>query len=530
MLSMKSRWLIGLGLVLSLWGCGSGPGFSERKTAGSENILRYCLSNNPTTLDPAKVQDIDTMDVLNNVYEPLVNYDENNKIVGVLASDWKVSEDGTTYTFTVRQAKFHDGSPVTAKDVKASWERSLCRDVNSPIADTYLGDIVGAKDFAAGKTDDLTGVKVLDEHTVEVRIDKPRPYFLGKLTYPCCDILPSSLGRKEVADVKQAIGTGPFLISSYQPDQRLQMKRFDDYYGDKAQIDGIDRNIVKDPSTRLIMYEDHQSDMVTLEKQDWKKVQDDPKFKDQFQMIKRPAVFYLLLGEKAFAPFRDRHVRRAIMMAIDRKRIADEILKGVPLATRWLPEGILDGKPSEGPLPFDVDAAKKELAMSPYKTGSAIPPFELTIRADNTDAKFIAEQVANDLKQNLGLTAKPRALEWGALLKARNRGELGCVFLSWYGDYLDPQNFLSMLLTTGAPANYDFWSNPQFDKLCAAADVERDPAKRESLYLQAESLMLQEVPRVPLYFGVDGVLVSPRVHGLRYSLIGSLPHNKVTLK
>jgi oligopeptide transport system substrate-binding protein len=516
-----------------LIGCGNnsgGGGFSDRKGTGSQNILRYCIGANPSTLDPAKVQDVDTMDIINNVYEPLVSYDEQNKIVGILATEWKISSDGTVYTFKLRPSKFHDGSSVSAQDVKTSWERALSKEVSSPIADTYLGDIVGAKDLVKGTGKELTGVKVIDSATVEVTIERPIPYFLGKLTYPCCAIVPAKLGIKEIASITDAIGTGPFRVGDIKPEQVVNLKRFDDYHGEKALIEGIERKIVKDPSTRLTMYRNGETDLCTIEKQDWKAINNDPKFKPQLKIIPRPAVFYLLLGGKAYEPFKDRHVRRAVMMAINRQRITTEILKGVPIANRWLPEGIVGGKPATGVLDFNVEEAKKEMAMSPYKEGAKLPELELTIRADNTDAKFIAEQVALDLKNNLGMTVKPRMLEMATMLKARNKGELGCVFLSWYGDYIDAQNFLSMLLTTGAPANYDQWSNAEFDKICAAADLEKDATKREALYLQAESLMLQEVPRVPLYHGVDGVLVNPRVSGIRYSLIGSLPHNKVAIK
>lgn len=527
---VKSWWLVICAVVLAGCGNNSGGGFSDRKSSGSQNVLRYCMGSNPTTLDPAKVQDVETMDIINNVYEPLVNYDEQNNIVGVLAAEWKISDEGKVYTFKLRPSKFHDGSAVTANDVKASWERALSKEVSSPIADTYLGDIVGAKDLAKGTIKTLTGVKAVDESTVEVTLEKAIPYFLGKLTYPCCDIVPAKLGLKEITSMAEAVGTGPFKIGDIKPDQVVNLVRFDEFHGEKSMIDGIERKIVKDPSTRLTMYKNGESDLCTIEKQDWKAINNDEKLKTQLKTISRPAVFYLLLGGKAYAPFKDRHVRRAVMMAINRTRITTEILTGVPIANRWLPEGILKGKPSSGVLAYDPEAAKKELAMSPYKDGASLPELELTIRADNTDAKFIAEQVTNDLKNNLGMTVKPRMLEIGAMLKARNRGELACIFLSWYGDYIDAQNFLSMLLTTGAPANYDQWSNPEFDKICAAADTEKDPTKRETLYLQAESLMLQEVPRVPLYHGVDGVLVNPRVSGIRYSLIGSLPHNKVAIK
>jgi oligopeptide transport system substrate-binding protein len=530
----KSMRVVGCFIVaIALVGCGKNSGaggFSERKSAGSQNILKYCLGINPTTLDPAKVQDPDTIELLNNIYEPLVNYDENNKIVPNLAREWKISDDGTVYTFKLVRAKFHDGTTVTANDVKASWERALRPELNSPIADTYLGDILGAKELAKGIGKELTGVKVIDDSTVQVTIDKPRAYFLGKLCYSCCDVLPSKQGNKEITGAGDAVGTGPFKILDIKPDQVVNLKRFDEYHGEMPLIEGIERKIVKDPSTRLTMFRNGESDICTVEKQDWKSINDDPKLKAQFRLNPRATVYYLLLSGKAYAPFKDRHVRRAVMMAINRERIANEILKGVPIADRWLPPGIIDAKPATGTLPYNVDEAKKELALSPFKNGSALPDLELTVRSDNTDGKFIAEQVTNDLKNNLGITVKPRMVEEGTMLKERNRGELPFVFLSWGADYLDAQNFLSILLMSDAPVNFDKWSNLDFDKLCAAADVERDAKKRDSLYLQAESLMLQESPRVPLYFLVDGLLVSSRVSGLRANLLNMVPHNKVSLK
>ena len=535
--SMNSRWLLvfafGIVVGVPLAGCGnhSGTGgFSDRKAVGSQNVLRYCLGINPVTFDPAKVQDPDTIELLNNIYEPLVNYDEHNKIVGNLASEWKISDDGAVYTFKLTPAKFHDGSAVTAKDVKASWERALSREVGSPIADTYLGDIIGAKDLAKGTRKDLPGVKVIDDSTVQVMIDKPRAYFLGKLCYSCCDILPAKQGTRQITSAAEAVGSGPFKVSEIRPDQVINLKRFDDYHGEKAHVDGIERKIVKDPSTRLTMFRKGETDICTVEKQDWKAIEDDPKLKPLFMKSPRATVYYLLQSGKAYPPFKDRHVRRAVMMAIDRERIANVLLKGVPIADRWLPPGIIDAKPAQGTLSFNPAAAMAEMGMSSYIEGSRLPELQLTIRADKPDSKMIAEQVGNDLKNNLGMTVKINMLEEGAMLAARNRGALPMVFLSWGADYLDAQNFLSILLMSDAPANFDRWSNPEFDKLCAAADVEKDQTKRDSLYLQAEGLMLQEVPRIPLYFAVDGILVSSRVSGYRGNLLNMLPHNKVTLK
>jgi oligopeptide transport system substrate-binding protein len=533
LVTVKAQLLLLVALLLI--GCGSGSsggsgGFSSRKNAGSESTFRYALANNPTTLDPAKVQDVDTMDLLGNIYEPLVRYGEDNKVEGVLAESWTVSPDGMTYTFKLRDAKFHDGSAVSASDVKASLERALNKNMASPTAETYLGDIRGAKELLAGTSASLSGVKVVNAKTIEIMIDKPRPYFLGKLSYACGCVVPAKQGAAEIRDVKAAVGTGPFALETFSPEQQVTLKAFADYHGGKPQIATIERRIIKDASTRLSLFKSGETDMTTLEKQDWAAAKGDAQLKDQLKFINRPAVFYLLLSAKAQPAFKDVHLRRAMMMAIDRDRITQQILAGVPTANRWLPEGINSVAPESQALAFDPAKAKAELALSEFKSGDKVPPIEITFRAENSDAKAAIEAIAGDLRRNLGLTIQPRSLEWGAILKARNRGELPCAFLSWYGDYIDPQNFLSMLLTTDASANFDKWSNRSFDALCANADVEPDASKRAQLYAQAENIVLTEVPRIPLYHQIDGVLVNPRVSGLRYNLLGSLPHDKVVLK
>ena len=470
------------------------------------------------------------MDLLGNIYEPLVRYGEDNKVEGVLAESWTVSGDGLVYTFKLRDAKFHDGSAVTANDVKASLERALTKEMASPTAETYLGDIIGAKELLAGSAKELAGAKVVDPKTITIAIDQPRPYFLGKLSYACGSVIPAKQGAAEIREIKTAVGTGPFALETFSPEQQVTLKAFSDYHGEKPVIASIQRRIIKDASTRLALFKRGETDMTTLEKQDWAAVKNDAKLKDELKFINRPAVFYLLLSAKAQPAFEDVHLRRAMMMAIDRDRITQQILAGVPTANRWLPEGINSKSPSVGAFGFDPPKAKAELALSEFKSGDKVPPIEITFRAENSDAKAVVEAVAGDLRRNLGVTVQPRSLEWGAILKARNRGELPCAFLSWYGDYIDPQNFLSMLLTTDASANFDKWSNREFDTLCATADVEPDAERRADLYAKAEAVVLTDVPRIPLYHQIDGVLVNPRVQGLRYNLLGSLPHNKVTLK
>jgi oligopeptide transport system substrate-binding protein len=517
--------------ALFIVGCGKtagGGGFSGRKSSGTENTFRYALATNPTTLDPAKVQDIETIDLLSNIYEPLVSYDESNKMVGVLAESWSVSADGLKVSFKLKDTKFHDGSPVTSKDVKVSFERALCKEIASPTAATYLDDIKGYKTFQDGKAKDLEGFEVIDDKNFVITLDAARPYFLGKLTYPCAFIVPAKQGQVEISKNDQVVGTGPFKLKSFTPEQVVTLAANETFHDGKPGVALIERKIVKDAATRLNMIRNGESDYATLEKQDWKAAQTDSKLKDQFSFVKRPAIFYLLLSAKAYAPFKDRNVRRAFMMAIDRERIATEILSGLPVAKRWLPDDIIPGSPDVEALAFNVQAARAELAKSPLN--GKLPPLELTIRAENADARYAADAIADDLKKNLSVVVKPRSLEWGAMLKARNRGELQCAYLSWYGDYLDPQNFLSLLLTSTASANYDKWSSTAFDSLCKRADTESNAETRMTLYREAEAIVQEEVPRIPLYHGVDGVITSPRIKGIRKNLLGTMPHSKVTIQ
>ena len=520
------------GILVSVWiaGC-SGGGFSKRSGEQSSGVFRYALSTIPTTLDPAQVQDSDTIGLLSNMYEGLVSYDEHNQIVGQLAESWTLDKSGTIYTFKLRKGvTFHDGAPLTSAQVKASWSRALGSKINSPIATTYLNDILGSKEVATGKANEVSGVTTPDPLTVVVAIDRPRPYFLGKLTYPCAFVVnPSIAPPTGITAPAQAQGTGPFKLSIFKPDQVVELTANTGYYLGRPKLDKVVRPVIRDSATRLNKYRNHELDYLTVEKQDIKGVQADSSLSPDLNFVPRPAIYYLLLNGNQYAPFKDRHVRRAMLMGINRQRIAEKILSGQPPANRWVPPGILNGAEPTG-LKYDPAAAKAELALSSFKTGNQLPELQLTIRADSADARFIADALSADLLQNLGMKVQPRALEWGSLLKARNKGELACAFLSWFGDYLDPQNFLSFLLLSNSGVNFDKWTNPSFDALCNAADVESDKAKRSDYYRKAEQIVIEEVPRIPLYFGQDAILISKKVHGIRKNLLGTMPDFTVTVE
>lgn len=523
------RSLLLLGLALAVTGCNSG-GFSKRSQEARSGTFTYALGVAPTTLDPALVQDIDTNDLLQNIYEGLVSYDAENKIVPRLAKEWSVSEDGRTYTFNLADAKFHDGAPVTAQDVKATFERNLTSKLNSPTAINYLSDIVGAKEFNEGKAKELRGVQVIDDHTVTIEIDQSRPYFLGKLTYACAYILPKTAPKGQITDAKAAVGAGPFRLAEFIPDQRVTLEANADYYLGKPTVAKIERPIITDASTRLNKYRSGEIDMLTITRQDLDAVKGDPKLAADLRFQPRPAVFYIGLNQRAYPPFKDKRIREAFALCVDRKRIDETLLGGLPEAKGLIAHHVVGFRENLAGIPYNPARAEQLLAEAGHPGGKGLPTLRLTYRAQTPDSQTACEAVATSIRQATGWEIKPTALEWSALLTSRNNGKLESYFLSWYADYLDPENFLSFLFRSDSPQNRDGYANPRFDKLTRDADVEQDETKRMSMYAEAEDILLSDVARIPIYYGQDAILVSPRIKGVQANLFGTMPHTSVVVE
>jgi hypothetical protein len=532
--SLASALFVVVAAGVMVTGCSKGN-FSEKGQESKGLVFRYPIVTAPTTLDPAKVQDGDTIDAVQQVFEGLVGWSTDNKPEPRLAESIQVSPDGTTYTFKLRKGiKFSSGRPVTAKDFKDCFERACNPDFGSPTAATYLTDIVGVTERLNKKATEVTGYKAVDDSTVEIKIDKPRPYFLGKLTYPAAfvyDLTKMKDPLKEMASVDEMVGTGPYIFTEYVPDQILKLKANADYFGGAPKIDGIERPIVKDANTRLNMFKQGQVDLVPLERQDLPAVNADEKLKGQLQFFDRPVIWYLGMNCAVYEPFKKREVRQAVAMAID----VDDIVKttldnNVIRATGIVPKGVFGYREQTNLLKFDPAKARDLLAKAGYPGGKGLPKFELTFREARPDIQIVASRIASDLKKNLNMDVSLRTMEWRAYLEKNNRKEMPFFHMRWGADYLDAENFLSTLLASYGPENKVNYVNPQYDALCRQADTALDEATRLKLYGQAEDIVLQDAPFVPIYFQRDAELINPRVKGLRESLFGHLPHTTVTLQ
>jgi len=528
----SAPFLLAAGAALAA-GCGHKDGAASR---GAGNVFRVPVINAPTTFDPAMVEDGPTIDVLQQVFEGLVQWSPDNKVVPCLAEKWDVSPDGLTYTFHLRpNVKFQDGSPVSASDVLYSMTRALNPKLGSPVALNYLGDIAGAKELNAGKAADLKGVKVLDPMTVAITITKPKAYWIYTLTYPTGYVVSKAEAKTDAAltaeDDAKGAGTGAFRVTSYARDVKVILAANPTYWEGAPKIAGIERPVVVDAGTRHDMYVKGDIDILQYESPgDFESDSKDAALKDQARLFPRAATFYLGLNQQAFPAFKDVRVRQALAYAIDKNKIVSVVFGGKrDVAEDILAKGIPGFDPAFKGLPYDPAKAKQLLAAAGHPGGAGIPPIPLTYRGSLPDLAKTVDQIRQMWAETLGLKIESRVSEYGAMLHQNDKNALECYHIRWAADYLDPQDYYSVLLRTGSAENHVVYSDAKFDALCDAADVSQNPAQRRALYRRAARIAADEVPMIPLYYQQDVELIKPYVSGIDDGLMGHLPYKHLTL-
>lgn len=519
-----------------LAGCGGGgaPGPSSSSGGGSAaddgTVLRVAQQTEPTKIDPAQVEDGPTIEFLMQVFEGLVQWNKESKVVPCLAEKWDVTDGGKTYTFHLRKgARFHNGREVTAEDFVYSLTRVLDPKTPSTTATTYLGDILGALDFNSGKATSLPGVEAVDPQTLRIRIDAPKAYFLSKLTYPtgyavCKEAIEGTGG--EVTDASM-IGTGAFKMAEYRKGDRIILEANKDYWEGVPKLERVERRILLDNNTRHDKFEAGELDITDISMAQHRADVQNAELAKLMHTFPRPSVYYMSLNQQAYPPFKDKRVRQAFAMAVNKAEIVKTVHEGVPpVAHGIVPPGVPGHDKGFQGLPYDPDRARKLLAEAGFPGGQGLPPLTLFFRASVEDIRNTAVAIAGDLEKNLGIKVQLEETDWGVFLEKRNRGELPFSFLRWAADYLDPQNFLSTMLRTGVRENTIGYSSAEFDRLCDSADVMQDPAKRLATYAKAQAIAIDDAPWVPIYYQTDVELWNPRLRGVEDSAMGHLPHKR----
>ena len=518
-----------------LSGCGKKQAEDVVKDKVVKQSLSIPLPTNPTTFDPGKMSDADTHNIILQCFETLVTHAEDNSIVGQLAEKYDIENDGKTYVFTLKKGvKFHNGKEMTAEDVKWSFERTMDPKLASVDAENFLDDIVGAMDKIKGKANRIKGIKIRDKYVVSFDLIKPTPYFLGKLTYPTGVILPKGdVPLSEIADIKDCIGTGPFKMKEYRREQLVRLDAFEDYHGGKAKLDKIWYFIIKDPVTRLNKFKSGHLDILTLEKQDIAGVKADPNLKDKLIFHERPALYFVDLNPLKEEAFKNRDVRRAIAMAINKENIVKNILKGAnTVANSLIPPGVPGHRKTTPGPSYDPEKAKVLLEKAGYGPGGKELKFKISLRAARHDLRAVAEAIALDLHK-IGVKVKLSQFDWSVFLQKFYAAEHTATHMKWLNDYLDPHNNISIFYHKDSGNNIYKYRNSKVDQLIEAADSITDQQKRVKLYQEAEDIILNDAPRIPIYFMKDPLLVSSEVKGIRMNALWTMAHtttHKVTSK
>ncbi len=485
----------------------------------SKNALRLPGSGDPPTLDPALTADADSATYVVEIFGGLVTLDQNLKVVGDLADKWEVSEDRLTYTFFLRKdAKFHDGRPVTAQDFKYSVERTANPATTSPTADTYLGDIVGVKDKLQRKAPGVSGVAIVDDYTVRITIDAPKTYFLAKLTYPTAFVVDkNNVERGGRTWTDKPNGTGPYKLKEYVRGQRIILTRNENYHIEpKPKIDEVE--FILGGGSFMTMYENGDLDSTFIGRTDIERVTD-PKSPLNKELFVGPELStYFIVFNTRKPPFDDPKVRQAFAMAIDREKIYDVVYRKIPiLAETILPPGMPGYVEPTSKTKYDPAQAKQLLAQSKY--AGKLPEITwFTVGGGGATAENIQAMTAM-LKDSLGVNVSIQQTDWATFLGQLHDPaniQYQIFDTGWIGDYVDPQNFLEILFKTGSNENWSGYSNKQVDQLLEQAGLEKDSATRFRLYQQAEQLILTDLPAIPLVHGRNYVLTKPYVKDAIY--------------
>jgi peptide/nickel transport system substrate-binding protein/oligopeptide transport system substrate-binding protein len=491
----------------------------------------------PETFDPALMQEFLSIDLGQNVYDALTEFEPNTqRIQGALAERWEVSPDASVYTFFLRQdAKFSDGTPVTAADVVWSYNRVA----NTPEAPyefvmrdikgfTEVRESVTSTDTTKTKVTTVSGIEAVDDHTVRITLANPSAYFISETTVWTYYVV----NRKAVEKggewmIGPGAGSGAYIIDEWKHNESMRLTPNPNYWGTPKPTVAVDVRILTDSDTALALLE--RGELDALDGPDpsaLERLKSDATLSPMLHSVGQARTVWVGLNvmRPPFGPRDDPKatmLRQAMFMSIDRQLLVDLALSGagIPLTT-LMPEGE-PGYKQYDPYPFDPVKAKQLMADAGYPNGQGL---DLTYTYRQRDAEQrVAEQLQAQWKENLGLDVKIVGVEWTTMLAARQAHEYQMFYGSWGHDYPDPQNWLFALfhssqiqgVGTGS-GNDPGWSNPEFDRLVDQANQMADPARveeRYGLYNQAEKILLDEAPLVPLYQAIRYWLVRPEWTG-----------------
>lgn len=534
---MKSKWsfLMTLVLVLSMFLAACGGGDESKETPADqsaedvEQVLNFINEDTIPTMDPADATDQFAFQFLGSTMEGLYRLDEEAKPVEGIATKHEVSGDALTWTFTLREdAKWSNGDPVTAHDFVYAWQRAVDPATGSEYGPYMMSGVIkNAEAVNKGEMGvEELGVKAEGDYTLVVTLENPTPYFDSLTTFgtflPLNQKFVEEQGDKFATSADTLLANGPFKFSDWTSTaQKWTLVKNEEYWdADTVKLEEMNYVVVKDPQTGVDLYEKGEIDRAGLNSD----LVDEYATHDDYTVIPDTSVFYLKMNQTRSEALANKNVRSAILHAIDKEAIANEILNNGSIPANGLvpkdfvqtPDG-KDFREASGDLAaYDVELSKEfwDKALAELGTDKV----ELEFLTDDSEGavKTMNENIKNQLETNLpGLTVNLKPVPFKQRIDLNQAMDYDLQFAGWGPDFLDPYTFLSLWITDGGN-NKMGYSNSEYDKLLQEAQttLATDNEARFENFLEAEKILFDDAAIAPVYQKAYAQLISPKVQGV----------------
>jgi len=502
-----------LSVVLLIPACSNN---NSETDISSKDTLNINIGSEPPTLDWSRATDSTSFTILNNIMDGLTRFSSEHKPEPALAKSWKVSQDGKTYIFRIREnVLWTDGKPLTAGDFVYSWKRLLDPNTAADYA-YFLYDIKNAEKFNTGKIIDFTqvGISAVDKNTLKVELNRPAIYFPSLLTFMSTFPIRKDIVQKygdSWTEAKNIVTLGPYRLQSWKHHESMIIAENSTYWGERPKDAKKVKMIMNEnPTSALALYESGELDFLDSTGLPLLEI---PRLRksDEFTSELAFRCSYIGFNVKK-KPFDDPLVRRAFGHSIDRASIVKLIQgAGIP-STSWIPKYMLAHN-SEIGLDFDPQTARELLAKAGYPGGKNFPK-TVFLYPDVSNNRIIAEALQSMWKTYLGVQVTLVNQEWKVYLRTLDTDAPPIFRASWGADYPDPHNFMNLFKCTSGN-NETGWCNHEYDRLIDQAAGESNMGKRMKLYDKAQRLLIEKDSAiVPYINAVQQNMIKPYVKGL----------------
>lgn len=531
--------------VLCLYVLSGGGNRQERADSGVlKQELHAANGVEPEDIDPHLTTGVAEHHIQMALFEGLVSEDpvDLHPVPGV-AESWDISDDGTVYTFHFRDAKWSNGDPITAEDFVLSYKRALTPKLANEYA-SMLFHVVNAREFYGGEIDDFeqVGFKALDDKTLEIKLNNSVPFFLSLLNhhswYPVH--IPTIEKYGGVDDRRNTwtrpgrfVGNGSFVLEEWRINNVLVVRKNPNYWdADRVRLNRIFFYPIESYDTEERAFragQVHKTEKLPLAKIP-RYMASDAKLPEEKRVLMSTPYLgtYHYMFNTSLPGMDNPKVRRALNLAIDREAIVKNVTQGGEVAAFSFVPPNCAGYNSRHKIEYNIAKAKQLMAEAGYPNGEGFPEYSILYNT-NEAHKTIAEAIQQMWKKNLGINCKLENQEWKVYLNSKTEGDFQMVRFGWIGDYNDPNTFLELYTKESGNNNSQWWSD-EYDRLLLEAGKEGDQEKRYAIMQEAEKILLEELPIMPIYYYMTTYLIDPRVKGWHPTILDHHPYKYVYLE